>query len=768
MKYPDCCIRCGLNTVCKSYKIPARILYQPKKKTNKRILGIFMNPGQEEDRYNKILIGKAGQLTIDMTKTHWKDYEVWATNPVKCFHNPKSDDKSKELQALWIKLCNKFLIEDILKIKPALIVLHGTVARTAYNYIFELYSKEYMHFIELKAPHRIKELEPEVNFYKRAVAYIKTIPIETTVHPASIFYGMPNHELENIYMRVSLKMRNKLKKVPYTTDLTKVLNDITKKKFFGFDTEWNPNDNKVHTIGLSTNTICTAMPFIKGLQYLKILLKDSSITCKGFNLVSDLSMLMGMGVTEFNCKFVDGLILRRELMPDIHATALKETFAYKYLLIENYWKDITKQDFIDGYSQKIARYCAGDAWTAVKTVEFLRTDFKKEYDAMKIARQIDMDMLLPVAYMHYRGIKLSKTHLSKRRIETEERMNKLHFILENEHSPTGSQMNPDSTQQVLEYLQSKGHKIKKTDKPTLQKLLVTESKSFVTSLLEYRGLKKSFSTYFNTLANGVDRDGVIHINLNIASAVTGRPTSSNPNMLNQSKQWRDCFMTKFGKDGVLKSMDGDQQEYRVYAYLSQYKELLDMYTTGHGDIHNWTQEKLGLDDRHIAKTINFAFLFGAGQWKLVQGLIETGRDEWIAKKLIAEYMAIMEPIRDYQTEVWDTVQMKGEIVSVYGRRGVKLEYTNAINFPVQAFAHDINSQRLLWMFKEMRLEKMASHIWLDFYDAVEYDCYKPEEKKLDELIEACYNELKYVPDVYGYGTQLEIPLEITRHGRYWG
>lgn len=755
------CGRCGLYGKCRSHKIPARRLHKPsatalKGKKPKKILGIFMNPGKDEDRDNRILIGKAGRLTEDLVDSHWSEFEVWATNPVKCFHNPVSGETVK---SEYIQACNKYLIEDILRVDPTLIVLHGSVAKEAYEYIFTLYDKSVEHYLALKTDKRREELKEEQEWYDQAVMKIRTIPVEHTVHPASTFYGMPEYELDNIYIRVKERLTKGLRKVPYTNNIEKVLKHIDSTKEFGFDTEWNPKTNEMHTLGISSHKSCFSLPFKKGLPILKKLLGNKQYTCIGFNLVSDISMLMhmGMNVKSFKCKFLDALILRRELMPEAFKTELKETFAYKYLMIEKYWEGITKESFEDGYNDGMGYYCAGDAWTSIETAIFLKEDYAPEYDRMVRARQIDMNLILPVAHMNYKGIKLATDKLHKYRAEMQIIRDDLLTKLESYN------INPRSTKQLLPFLKSRGHDVNKTDKETLLKL---EGDEFVTDLLEFRKYDKTFNTYFDTLEKIADKDSIVHINLNIAGAVTGRFTSSNPNMQNQPKKYKDIFTTKFGKDGKIKSMDGDQQEFRVYTYFARYDELIQMYKEG-GDIHTWTRNKLKLSERRPAKNTNFGFIFGAGQDKLVKQLVMAGMKEPEANTLVKDYMQIMAPVRKFQRSVWDTVKRDGEIVSPYGRRGAILEYTNAINFPVQSFASDINKERTIWMFNEMITADMISHLWLEFHDENDFDVYKEEEEQLDKMIEACYEELKYIPDVYNYGIHLEIPLEVKDHGRYW-
>lgn len=117
--YPEGCLKCQLFMDCMNYKIPARQLQAGKKK----VLIIAECPGEEEDAHNKILIGKSGNLLMDYIREYLPEWNVWATNAVKCCKKGYTIDKAH------VRSCSDFLKHDIEKIKPDVIIAMGEVAK---------------------------------------------------------------------------------------------------------------------------------------------------------------------------------------------------------------------------------------------------------------------------------------------------------------------------------------------------------------------------------------------------------------------------------------------------------------------------------------------------------------------------------------------------------------------------------------------------------------------------------------------------------------
>ncbi len=153
----------------------------------------------------------------------------------------------------------------------------------------------------------------------------------------------------------------------------------------------------------------------------------------------------------------------------------------------------------------------------------------------------------------------------------------------------------------------------------------------VGAILEYRGLGKAMSTYFLPLIDAVGDDGRVHSSFSTARTVTGRLSSSDPNLMNIPRRdtlagVRDVFVAEPGWE--LWEYDLNQAELRVSASFSKDPVLTDVLLSGR-DLHNETATLVfgpGFSDlqRRVAKNINYGFPYGIGPRKLAGYMIEKG------------------------------------------------------------------------------------------------------------------------------------------------
>ncbi|MGO9571022.1 MAG: DNA polymerase [Desulfomonilaceae bacterium] len=93
-------------------------------------------------------------------------------------------------------------------------------------------------------------------------------------------------------------------------------------------------------------------------------------------------------------------------------------------------------------------------------------------------------------------------------------------------------------------------------------------------------------------------------------SATSRIYARSPGVQNISRELRHLFVPTPGH--VLIKADYSQAQMRILAHLSQDPELMKIFQDPKGDVHTETSKRLGLNDRNIAKEINFAISFGMG------------------------------------------------------------------------------------------------------------------------------------------------------------
>lgn len=158
--------------------------------------------------------------------------------------------------------------------------------------------------------------------------------------------------------------------------------------------------------------------------------------------------------------------------------------------------------------------------------------------------------------------------------------------------------------------------ISKARKPTvddaaLQNLLYLHP--IIACLREYRGLQKVYTSFIEGSLKKM-REGRIHPSFNVNGTVTGRISSSSPNMQQLPKEGgvRGIYIPQSGNK--LLSADYGQLEVALAAHFSRDTNLLRIVYEGISQ-HDITATGLGID-RGKAKTINFAMQYGAGISKI--------------------------------------------------------------------------------------------------------------------------------------------------------
>jgi len=161
--------------------------------------------------------------------------------------------------------------------------------------------------------------------------------------------------------------------------------------------------------------------------------------------------------------------------------------------------------------------------------------------------------------------------------------------------------------------------------------------------LEYQEVAKIVSTYSDELVEEARqwRDGKLHPDLFHFGTVTGRLSSSNPNIQNQpargtyAKLVREAFIPEEGYAFV--SADYSQVELRYFAEYCG-GTLLDAFLNGK-DLHQRTADAMETS-RDNGKTVNFGFmLYGGAPQKLADDVLKcsVSEAEEKIKKLHAEY-----------------------------------------------------------------------------------------------------------------------------------
>lgn len=200
----------------------------------------------------------------------------------------------------------------------------------------------------------------------------------------------------------------------------------------------------------------------------------------------------------------------------------------------------------------------------------------------------------------------------------------------------------------------------------------------------------------------VGPDGQIHASYN-TGMVTGRLSSSEPNMQQINKKLRPCWIPTPGY--VVADFDFSQIELRVAAFIARCEPMLEAFREGK-DLHTMlAAQVMGVPEsaiakdspeRQKAKAVNFGLLFGLGAFGL-QAYAEDSygvtmsRDE--SQEFYHAYFRTWRGLKDWHALVEARLLRDGFSISPLGRirhfAGGKHDLNAAINAPVQGMASDL-------------------------------------------------------------------------------
>jgi DNA polymerase I len=376
-------------------------------------------------------------------------------------------------------------------------------------------------------------------------------------------------------------------------------------------------------------------------------------------------------------------------------------------------------------------YASKDAWATFRVFKSLRSKLRKQFNSKGESLwnyfvEIEMPYTRVLYNMIHRGIKINKSYLQelaprmKKDIERIERQ--ITRIAEKE-------VNLNSTPQLRWLLYEKlglepfkktkggttGIKHPATDAEVLEKF-AEDGVEACRLILENRKLTKSLGTYVEGLPKHADKRGRIHPTLNQHVTVTGRLSSTEPNLQNIPRTegdiygLRNAFIPANGY--VFCVFDYAQLEIRILAHMSREKNMIDVINKG-WDVHTGTAslmfghsyedivaaakkkkkiaaakdkqkegkpltpeeqifltmvltelEKEMIFARQASKTIGFGLLYGEGVKKLAHTLgVSVDR----AKELLEMFFAPYPRVRDYIERCHRMAHVDHYIETVVGR-----------------------------------------------------------------------------------------------------
>jgi DNA polymerase-1 len=404
--------------------------------------------------------------------------------------------------------------------------------------------------------------------------------------------------------------------------------------------------------------------------------------------------------------------------------------------------------------------CACEAADVALTLaEGLSTELHKRAQE-QLFRDVEMPLAIVLADMELTGVRIdtaalteSREQLIKQAAEVEQQM----------YATAGHSFNPQSPKAVGEVLfdelklDAKAKKTRTGQYVTSEEVLLKlrDKSPIIDQILTYRGIKKLLSTYVDALPALINpATGRIHASFNQTVAVTGRLSSSNPNLQNipirdeMGRELRKAFVPDDGC--IFFSADYSQIELRLMAHLSEDPAMIEAFRHG-GDIHTATAAKIYHVDpeqvtkqqRTKAKTANFGIIYGISIFGLSSRL-NIPRAE--AKELIDGYFATYPRVHAFMEESIERARRQGYVETLFGRRRMLPDIhsanatvrgyaeRNAINAPIQGTAADIIKIAMVRIAARMKAEHLRARLLVQVHDELNFSVPADELDRLRTLV----------------------------------
>ncbi|MCI0477749.1 MAG: DNA polymerase, partial [Anaerolineales bacterium] len=300
-------------------------------------------------------------------------------------------------------------------------------------------------------------------------------------------------------------------------------------------------------------------------------------------------------------------------------------------------------------------------------------------------------------------------------------------------------------------------------------------------ILEHRELSKLKGTYVDALpALVLPRTGRVHTDYNQTGVVTGRVSSSNPNLQNipirteLGRQVRRAFIAPRGSQ--LISADYSQVELRILAHIARDPGLLDAFARGE-DIHAATAARLfkvPLDQvtsqmRQLGKTINFGIAYGITDYGVAA---RTDLSQTEARELIDNYFAQFAGVKTYIEKTKREAREIGYVQTLLGRRRYFPELQRgmrdvgarnaaereAINHPIQGSAADIIKIAMVRLHAELHARNLHARMTLQVHDELVLECPDDEVRVVAPLVRAT------MENAYALDSKLKVDVAV---GQNW-
>ena len=417
-----------------------------------------------------------------------------------------------------------------------------------------------------------------------------------------------------------------------------------------------------------------------------------------------------------------------------------------------------KKSMTSECTKEMWQYASDEAFTIRQLTDYWKENLN---DTEKnLVENIEFPLTFVLEKMEYTGVAIDVDYL---KTLSDYMTGKLAELEEFIYQLAGGPFNINSPKQVAEVLYDRldiktGKK--KRSRSTSAEILEELSQDYEICdyILQHRKFSKLKSTYTDSLPTLISkRDGRIHTTYNQATTVTGRLSSSNPNLQNipirteEGNKIRNAFCSQDKEHNLILSADYSQIELRLLAHVSGDEHLINAFNSDI-DVHTLTASKVfGVevenvtkDMRRKAKAVNFGIIYGQSRYGLAKALNISNTQ---AQEFIDKYFESYPKIKQYMQDKIDFANENGYVETLLGRKRfllAELQSSNyqirefaqraAINQPLQGTAADLIKQAMIEVDKQISAKGLKSKMIMQVHDELVFELPKEELEELKQLV----------------------------------
>jgi DNA polymerase-1 len=439
------------------------------------------------------------------------------------------------------------------------------------------------------------------------------------------------------------------------------------------------------------------------------------------------------------------------------------------VLLASYVKDPNRRHTLDAQaldflnhimtnSLELEKFSCDEAQTILRLYDYWLNNLDEK--EQKLVKDVELPLTVVLAKMEHTGVSIDVEYLKELSSYMTEKLAELEDLI---FQLAGEPFNINSPKQVAEVLfdklELKTKKKKKTRSTSAEVLEeLAEEYEICEYILQHRKFSKLKSTYTDVLPTLISKqDGRIHTTYNQALTVTGRLSSSNPNLQNipirteEGNKIRAAFCAANKEDSLILSADYSQIELRLLAHVSGDKNLINAFCSGE-DVHTMTASKVfGVNPNEVtkemrrkAKAVNFGIVYGQSRYGLAKNL---GISNTEAQEFIDRYFEHYPEVKNYMNKEVQFVTENGYVETMLGRKRYLANELNspnyqirefaqraAINQPLQGAAADLIKMAMIEVQNQLENQNLQTKMIMQVHDELVFEVPKSELETVKSLV----------------------------------